>query len=125
MMSLHNAVMSAMKRHMARPAARKMPPLNRETAGKTPGAEKLTNETGEAGDEGMSTYAKKHRDLIKSKSKNQSAGRKAHPGFKAVQGKIQAEGYSQKVAGAILAARSRHASAAAHKANPHLNRVKG
>lgn len=48
-----------------------------------------------------------------------------HPGFKAVQGKIEKEGYSSKVAGAILASRSRHASAAAHKSNPRLNRVKG
>ena len=50
----------------------------------------------------------------------------AHPGFKAVQNKIAAkEGLSHKAAGAILAARSRGASHAAHKANPRLNRVKG
>lgn len=50
----------------------------------------------------------------------------AHPGFKAVQNKIAAkEGLSHKAAGAILAARSRGASAHAHKANPRLNRVKG
>lgn len=48
-----------------------------------------------------------------------------HPGFKAVQGKIQREGYSKKVAGAILAHRTRMASAKAKKANPHLKRVKG
>jgi hypothetical protein len=48
-----------------------------------------------------------------------------HPGFKAVQGKIEREGYSQKIAGAILASRTRHASAAAKKKNPHLKRVKG
>lgn len=49
-----------------------------------------------------------------------------HPGFKAVQNKIAAkEGLSRKAAGAILAARSRGASKAAHKANPRLNRVKG
>lgn len=49
-----------------------------------------------------------------------------HPGFKAVQSKIASkEGLSKKAAGAILAARSRGASAAAHKANPRLNRVKG
>lgn len=47
-----------------------------------------------------------------------------HPGFKAVQGKIEKEGYSQKIAGAILASRTRHASKAAKKANPRLNRVK-
>ena len=47
-----------------------------------------------------------------------------HPGFKAVQGKIEKEGYSQKIAGAILASRTRHASKAAKKASPRLNRVK-
>jgi hypothetical protein len=50
---------------------------------------------------------------------------KVHPGFKAVQGKIESEGYSPKVAAAILASKTRNASASAHKANPHLNRVKG
>ena len=49
----------------------------------------------------------------------------AHPGFKAVQGKIEKEGYSSKIAGAILASRTRHASAAAKRANPRLKRVKG
>lgn len=48
-----------------------------------------------------------------------------HPGFKAVQGKIEREGYSKKVAGAILASRTRNASAKAKKANSHLARVKG
>ena len=48
-----------------------------------------------------------------------------HPGFKAVQGKIEKEGYSKKAAGAILAARSRGASSAAKKKNPRLKRVKG
>lgn len=48
----------------------------------------------------------------------------AHPGFKAVQGKIEKEGFSKKVAGAILAARTRNASAKAKKANPRLKRVK-
>lgn len=49
-----------------------------------------------------------------------------HPGFKAVQSGIAAkEGVSQKAAGAILAASSRHASAKAKAANPRLNRVKG
>jgi hypothetical protein len=48
-----------------------------------------------------------------------------HPGFKAVQKKIQGEGYSSNVAGAILASRSRKASPGAKKANPRLGRVKG
>jgi hypothetical protein len=51
--------------------------------------------------------------------------KKAHPGFKAVQAKIQREGYSKAAAGGILAAATRNASKAAHKANPRLNRVKG
>jgi hypothetical protein len=49
-----------------------------------------------------------------------------HPGFAAVQEKIAKNGgFSSKVAGAILASRSRDASASAKKANPRLNRVKG
>jgi hypothetical protein len=50
----------------------------------------------------------------------------AHPGFKAVAAKIAArEGYSMDRARAILAGRTRKASAAAKKANPRLKRVKG
>ncbi len=48
----------------------------------------------------------------------------SHPGFKVVQSKIEGEGFSHKVAGAILASRTRHASKEAKKKNPHLNRVK-
>jgi hypothetical protein len=48
----------------------------------------------------------------------------AHPGFKAVQEKIEGEGYSKKSAGAILANASRKASPAAKKKNPRLNKVK-
>jgi hypothetical protein len=52
--------------------------------------------------------------------------KKAHPGFKAVAGKIATkEGVSMKRASAILAASSRNASAKAKKKNPRLNRVKG
>jgi|HubBroStandDraft_2_1064218.scaffolds.fasta_scaffold1373150_1 hypothetical protein len=59
--------------------------------------------------------------------------KKLHPGFKVVQNRIarrfEAEGESHESAesraGRILAARSRHASKAAKKANPRLNRVKG
>lgn len=50
---------------------------------------------------------------------------KKHPGFAAVQKKIEGEGYSKNAAGAILAAKSRGASKAAKKANPRLNKVKG
>lgn len=48
----------------------------------------------------------------------------SHPGFKAVQKKIQGEGYSKKAAGAILANASRKASPKAKKANPKLKKVK-
>ncbi len=48
----------------------------------------------------------------------------AHPGFAAVQSKIQGEGYSKDAAGAILANASRNASKGAKAANPRLNRVK-
>ena len=48
------------------------------------------------------------------------------PGFKTVQNKISMRQHiSQKAAGAILASRTRHASAGAKKRNPHLLRVKG
>jgi len=50
---------------------------------------------------------------------------KSHPGFKAVQSKIEGEGYSAKSAGAILASKTRGASAKAKKANPRLKRVRG
>ena len=50
---------------------------------------------------------------------------KAHPGFKAVQAKVEREGYSAKTAAKIVAAGARHASAAAKKRNPRLNRVAG
>lgn len=48
-----------------------------------------------------------------------------HPGFAAVKNKIEGEGYSEKSAGAILAASSRGASKAAKAANPKLAKVKG
>lgn len=48
----------------------------------------------------------------------------AHPGFKAVQ-KIIAKKYGMKSAGAILASKTRHASASAKRKNPNLNKVKG
>lgn len=46
-----------------------------------------------------------------------------HPGFKSVQKKIQGEGYSKKAAGAILASKTRAASAGAKKRNPRLKKV--
>jgi hypothetical protein len=51
---------------------------------------------------------------------------KAHPGFKSVASSIsKKEGIPPGRAAAILAASTRNASAAAHKANPRLNKVKG
>ena len=49
---------------------------------------------------------------------------KAHPGFKAVQGKIQSEGYTKEQAGAIAANAARKASPKARAANPNLKKVK-
>jgi len=48
-----------------------------------------------------------------------------HPGFASVQKGIMKEGYSKNAAGAILASKTRGASAKAKKANPRLSRVKG
>jgi hypothetical protein len=45
--------------------------------------------------------------------------------FAKVQQKIEGEGYSPKVAGAILAKKTRDASPAAKKANPNLKKVPG
>ena len=50
---------------------------------------------------------------------------KAHPGFKAVAKKIEAEGYTKEQAGAITANAARKASPAAKAANPRLKKVKG
>lgn len=48
-----------------------------------------------------------------------------HPGFKAVQSSIaRKSGVSMKSAGAILASASRHASPAAKRKNPRLNKVR-
>jgi len=50
----------------------------------------------------------------------------AHPGFERVAQSIARRGgYSMKRARAILAARTRKASAAAKRANPRLKRVRG
>jgi hypothetical protein len=52
-------------------------------------------------------------------------GGSAHPGFKAVQSSIaKKQGVSKKAAGAILAASTRKASAAAKRDNPRLKKVK-
>lgn len=51
--------------------------------------------------------------------------KKKHPGFKAVQKKIEKEGYSKEAAGAILANATRKASPKAKRANPALKKVKG
>jgi len=50
---------------------------------------------------------------------------KEHPGFKAVQKKVEAEGYTKEQAGAIVASKTRKASASAKKKNPNLKKVKG
>ena len=51
---------------------------------------------------------------------------KAHSGFAAVAGKIARErGVSKEQANAILASKTRAASASAHTKNPRLNKVRG
>jgi hypothetical protein len=61
----------------------------------------------------------------KMKNKKMAKGGTAHPGFKAVQSSIAAkQGVSKQVAGAILAASTRKASAKAKAANPRLKKVK-
>jgi hypothetical protein len=47
-----------------------------------------------------------------------------HPGFAAVQKKIEASGHSKESAGAILASASRGASKSAKSKNPRLAKVK-
>ncbi len=51
------------------------------------------------------------------------AKKATHPGFAAVQKKI-AKKYGMKKAGAILASKTRNASAAAKRKNPKLKKVK-
>jgi hypothetical protein len=52
------------------------------------------------------------------------ASKNPHPGFKKAASNIAAkEGISNKAASAILANAARHASPAAKKANPRLNKV--
>jgi hypothetical protein len=59
------------------------------------------------------------------KVKIRKPGAKKHPGFKSVQSSIaKKQGISKERAGAILAARSRGASAAAKAKNPRLRKVK-
>ena len=48
-----------------------------------------------------------------------------HPGFAAIQAKVQKEGYSKQSAARIVAYAARHASKAAKKANPNLKKVGG
>jgi hypothetical protein len=61
----------------------------------------------------------------KMKNKKMAKGGTAHPGFKAVQSSIAAkQGVSKQVAGAILAASTRKASAKAKAKNPRLKKVK-
>jgi hypothetical protein len=56
--------------------------------------------------------------------KNKEGEKKEHVGFKGAQSEVEREGYSKKIAGAIIASRSRGASEGEKKKNPRLNRVK-
>lgn len=70
----------------------------------------------------MSKPMSKMKDKDCSMSKGE---KKSHPGFKAVEKKIEAkEGVSKDKAGAILAKSNRNASSGAKKANPALKKVK-
>lgn len=59
--------------------------------------------------------------------KKKAAAKKTvkHIGFEGAEKKVEKEGYTKKQAGAIIASKAREASAAAHKRNPRLNKVKG
>ena len=62
----------------------------------------------------------------KKAGKRVKSGKKAHPGFAAVQKKVAAkQGVSMERAGAIVAAGARKASKKAVAANPRLKRVSG
>jgi O-acetylhomoserine/O-acetylserine sulfhydrylase-like pyridoxal-dependent enzyme len=72
----------------------------------------------------MHKHMQMHKKIAKTHDHHAHREKMVHPGFKAVQHKI-AKKYGMKAAGAILAHATRHASAAAKKANPHLHKVKG
>jgi hypothetical protein len=60
----------------------------------------------------------------KKKKAYKSAKSKKHPGFKAIESKIEKkEGVDKKEAEAMLAASSRKASSSAKKKNPRLKKV--
>lgn len=63
-------------------------------------------------------------ELIKHFKRLEEMAKDKHPGFKAVQGKVEKEGYGKKAAGAIVANAARKASPKAKKSNPKLNKVK-
>lgn len=81
--------------------------------------------TDEDGKEGLQRTDEPDRKELFGNDRDGVTHNQNHPGFKAVQSKIEGEGYSARAAGAILASKTRGASKAAHKANPRLNRVKG
>lgn len=83
---------------------------------------------GEGGDDDTSKNETKHgyEKGSAGDSKVKSTKKDGHPGFKKVAAGIASkEQLSSKAASAILAARTRSASANAHKTNSHLNRVRG
>lgn len=63
-------------------------------------------------------------DSYKKKNPPSEKPKMKHVGFKGAQKSVESEGYSKKIAGAIIASSSRNASKAAKKANPNLNKVK-
>lgn len=62
--------------------------------------------------------------IVKLRRERKISMSKAHPGFKAVQAKVEKkEGVSKAAAGRIVGYAKAHASAAAKKANPRLKRT--
>lgn len=99
-MSLHNAVMASVKKHVANMKAKAaMPPLHRETSGKAPKPKSgEINETGEGGDEASEAKPKKSTIL---KKKSSSPFRKME---------VNGEGYATKIAKALMSARKAKAA---------------
>lgn len=68
-------------------------------------------------------HKKSHHGMEES-FKNKEGEKKKHVGFKGAEVSVEREGYSKKIAGAIIASKTRHASKGAKEHNSHLARVK-
>lgn len=73
---------------------------------------------------GLMKSAEKHRskhEHEKKEEKHEEKGKKKHVGFKGAEEHVEKEGYSKQMAARIIGFGKAHASAAAKKANSHLN----